>query len=608
MIDSSARSILAVDCGSVNTTAILIEQVDNQYRLVATGRTASTYAPPWQNITLGVTEAIRQIEEATGRNLLAPGGWPMTPQSSSKRGVDAFFVVSSAGPPLRLALAGSMQNISLASARRAAATTYSAITNVLALDATPDAISKKSDQAVRQSSEGRIQAIREAQPDVILLVGGTDDGAKRSVIDMANTLATAMQVMKDVVKPHILYAGNSNMRPKIAEILGPVTSLNSVDNIRPTLAIENLAPTQMALESLYVQRKMSRLPGFQKLSNWTKHPIIPVSKSFERVVAYIGRHNRLNVLGVNIGSGSTFISTQAQDIQGSTVRSDAGVGHSMPALLKSVPPQKIERWLPFPIDPEELYNQLLNKGLHPTSVPTTKEGLLMEYAVAREGLRLVITQARNGWPTQPGTGRGDIQWNLLIGAGRTLTGTPHPGHAAMILLDGVEPWGVTSLALDISGTTSMLGSIAAIQPVAAVEVGARDTFLNLGTVIAPMGHGTPGKTALRVKLKVDGSSSTEVEPVEIEVPYGSIEVIELPSGQKATLEIRPSRHFDIGLGQPGRGAVTKVEGGVLGIIIDARGRPLRLPQDEGVRQDWLGQWMSKLDAGYATSGKNNQLL
>jgi hypothetical protein len=178
----------------------------------------------------------------------------------------------------------------------------------------------------------------------------------------------------------------------------------------------------------------------------------------------------------------------------------------------------------------------------------------------------------------------------------------------MILLDGVEPWGVTSLALDISGTTSMLGSIAAVQPVAAVEIGARDTFLNLGTVIAPMGHGTPGKAALRVKLRADASSSTEFEPVEIEVPYGSIEVMELPSGQKATLEIRPTRHFDIGLGQPGRGAVTKVEGGVLGVIIDARGRPLRLPQDETVRQDWLEQWMSKLDAGYATSGKNNQLI
>ena len=417
MIDSSARSILAVDCGSVNTTAILIEQVANQYRLVATGRTASTYDAPWQNITLGVTEAIRQIEEATGRSLLAPGGWPMTPQSSSKRGVDAFFVVSSAGPPLRLALVGSMRNISLASARRAAATTYSAITNVLSLDTDTDLGNKKADRAVRQSSEGRMQAIREAQPDVILLVGGIDDGAKRSVIDTANTLAMAMQVMQDMVKPHILYAGNSKMRPKIAEILGPVTSLNSVDNIRPTLEIENLAPAQMALESLYVQQKMSRLPGFQKLTNWTKHPIIPVSKSFERIVAYIGQHNRLNVLGVNIGSGSSFISTQAQDIQGSTVRSDAGVGHSLPALLKSVPLRKIQRWLPFPIDPEELYNQLLNKSLHPASVPTTKEGLLIEYAVAREGLRLVISQARNGWPTQPVTGQGDIQWNLLIGAG-----------------------------------------------------------------------------------------------------------------------------------------------------------------------------------------------
>jgi len=59
--------------------------------------------------------------------------------------------------------------------------------------------------------------------------------------------------------------------------------------------------------------------------------------------------------------------------------------------------------------------------------------------------------------------------------------------------------------------------------------------------------------------------------------------------------MRPTRHFDIGLGQPGRGAVTEIEGGILGIIIDARGRPLRLPQDEITRHERLAGWFSALD-------------
>ena len=204
VIDSTPRSILAVDCGSVNTTAILIERVKDQYRLVATGQTASTFDQPWQNITLGVIEANRKIERTTARKLLAPGGWPISPQSSDEQGVDTFMVVSSAGPPLRLTLAGAMQEFSLTSARRAAAATHTTITNVLSLDA-----GIESTPPARHTVEARIQAILEAQPDVVLLVGGIDDGAERSVVDMANALAMALRVMKDVVKPHVILPGTA---------------------------------------------------------------------------------------------------------------------------------------------------------------------------------------------------------------------------------------------------------------------------------------------------------------------------------------------------------------------------------------------------------------
>ena len=604
VIDSTPKTVLAVDCGSVNTTALLIERVKDQYRLAATGQTASTFDLPWQNITLGVSEAIRHIELATGRKLLAPGGWPITPQSSNKQGVDTFIVVSSAGPPLRLALAGAIQEISLASARRAAAATHTTLTTVLSLDAGSENLGDQSPP--RHTVEARIQAILAALPDVVLLAGGTDGGAERSVVEMANALAMALRVMKDVVKPHVLFAGNSHIRPKIAEILGPLTTLNSVDNLRPALEVENLAPTQMALESLYIQRKMSRLPGFQKLTNWTNHAVMPANNSFEKVVAYVGRHNGLNVIGVNIGSSATCVSVHTPEHYSSTIRTDGGVGHSLAALIKSVPLQRIRRWLPFDIPSTELHNLLLNKSMHPASIPTSDEDLLVEYAVAREGIRLAVTQARTGWPTQPATGRGEIQWNMLIGAGRILTQTPHPGHAAMILLDAVEPWGVTTLALDVKGVTNILGALAAVHPIAAVEIGARDTFLNLGTVIAPIGHGAPGRPALKIKVTANNSTGPTDTPVEVVIPYGTIEVIELPPGQKATLEIRPARHFDVGLGQPGRGAVTEVEGGALGVIVDVRGRPLRLPGDSADRRAWLRQWLAQLDVTHAASDKNDQ--
>jgi hypothetical protein len=38
-----------------------------------------------------------------------------------------------------------------------------------------------------------------------------------------------------------------------------------------------------------------------------------------------------------------------------------------------------------------------------------------------------------------------------------------------------------------------------------------------------------------------------------------------------------------------------VEGGVVGIIIDARGRPLTLSQDSAERKENLIQWFTELD-------------
>ena len=417
---------------------------------------------------------------------------------------------------------------------------------------------------------------------------------------MAKVIAMALQVLPGDPKADTLFAGNVDTRPTVASILDQVANLRVVDNVRPTLDTENLVGVQIELENLYLQRRMSQLPGFDQLKNWSRFPATSASKSFEKTIAYLGGHNHLNVLGVNIGSGATMVATQAEEQHSSTIRSDAGIGHSLSALLKITPLANFQRWLPFEIDPQELYNQLLNKCLYPASVPATYTDLMIEYAIAREALRLAVEQARAGWPHQPSIGRRDLVWNLLIGAGSVLTRAPQVNQAAMILLDAVEPWGVTTLALDVNGMLNMLGAIAVAQPVAAVELAAHHAFLNLGTVVAPAGHGYPGRSAIIVKV-----DKGEGDVQEVDIPYGSIKMIDLPPSQKATLEMRPSRYFDIGLGQPGRGALAEVEGGLLGIIIDARGRPLALPTHDALRYEQLNQWTVELGINYATTGSNH---
>src|SRR5205823_2843701 len=88
--------------------------------------------------------------------------------------------------------------------------------------------------------------------------------------------------------------------------------------------------------------------------------------------------------------------------------------------------------------------------------------------------------------------------------------------------------------------------------------------------------------------------------LKIEVPYGSIEVIPLRPEQRASLTVRPGPGFRIGAGETGKLVQTspgeEVKGGLIGLIVDARGRPLRLPADDAARRAQLLAWGQALRA------------
>ena len=155
-----------------------------------------------------------------------------------------------------------------------------------------------------------------------------------------------------------------------------------------------------------------------------------------------------------------------------------------------------------------------------------------------------------------------------------------------MLLDALQPVGVSGLALDKARLLGPLGGAAMVQPALAAQVMERDALLNLGTVVAPVGTAREGDIALTFKIDYQDGRSLRVE-----VPYGSLEVIPLAPGQTADMELRPTRRFDVGLGMRGQAGTTKVEGGLMGIIIDARGRPLPLPDDPDERREKMQRWL-----------------
>ena len=579
------ESVLVADCGSTTTRVALIDLVGDEFRLVATGETATTVEVPWSRISMGVREAIHQIERLTGRVLLSGQGQLVVPERDDGSGVDGLVATVNAAVPLRVAVVGLIRGLSVESLLKATDCSYVVVQSDIAGD----------DRAGSDGDGGGIAAMLTGtlrnRPDVVLLGGGIDGGAVAPVLDAAMDVAAALSASEEGGRVQVVFAGNTALRTDIARILGECSNLRVVDNVRPTLGEENLGAAEEELRRLYREAKMGRVPGFGELKSWALAPIMTTAEGLEFVLRYLSRLYQLSTLAVDVGSAATHVVGVVGGRYGSTVSAQLGVGHSISHVLDQVGMDRVLRWLPFELDPEEAHNYLLNKALRPMTVPETEEGLLLEQAAAREAIRLTLERARSRWL---GSGAPADQGlmpalDLIVGRGEVLSRAPSRGQAALILLDAIQPTGVCTLALDQASLLPQLGALAAVQPFAAAQTVARDGLLKLGTVIAVSGSGKIGCVALKLKIEYDDGQT-----IRAEVPYGELEVVPLMTGKRAVVELRPSSQFDIGLGSRGRGATTEVDGGALGIIVDARGRPLSLPGDGEKRQSKIREWMGEL--------------
>ena len=165
------KVILATDCGSTTTKAILIQKTGGQFRQSHRGEAPSTVEEPFADVTVGVVNSVTEIAELADRRLINDDGKIITPAKGDE-GCDIYISTSSAGGGLQMMVAGVIREMTAASAKRAALGAGAIVMDVIA----------SNDK--RQPHE-QIQRIRELRPDMILLSGGTDGGTKTHVVKLA---------------------------------------------------------------------------------------------------------------------------------------------------------------------------------------------------------------------------------------------------------------------------------------------------------------------------------------------------------------------------------------------------------------------------------------
>lgn len=585
--------ILATDCGSTTTKAILIEKINGEYRQTYRGEAPTTVEEPAADVTVGVVNAVTEVGELAGRKLIDENGEIIRP-AQGDTGCDIYISTSSAGGGLQMMVAGVVREMSAASAKRAALGAGAIVMDTICSND-------------KRLPHEQIQRIRELRPDMILLAGGTDGGTQKHVVELAELIAPAKPQPRfgGSYKMPVIFAGNQEVSPLVDETFDEDVALTTVENVRPVLELENLAPARDAIHDLFLEHVMAHAPGYNKLISWADAPIMPTPGAVGNILQTIAEQEGINALGVDIGGATTDVFSVFDGTFNRTVSANLGMSYSISNVCALATLPMIFRWMHLDMDPRELQNHIKNKMIRPTTIPQTREALVFEQAVAREALRLSYVQHKEFATTLKGVQQqrtvGDtfsqntsgesivnnMTLDLLVGSGGVLSHAPNMNQTAALMIDAFEPEGMTLLAKDSIFMMPHLGVLAQVHPQAALQVFERDCLVYLGTCIAPRGVYRSGKKCFR--YQISGKTLNESG----EMACGDMKLLPLASDEQAKIVLEPQRGYDFGAGS-GKQTEFLVRGGTVGLILDARGRPLQVPTEEKRHHSELVSWVEEL--------------
>jgi len=587
------RVVLATDCGSTTTKAILFEKKAEGWRQTFRGEAPTTVEAPFEDVTIGARNAITEVEELSGRRILDPAVTDtlkfLTP-AGEKDGIDLYVSTSSAGGGLQMTVAGVVRTMTAESAERAALGAGAIVMDVLSVDD-------------RRKPHERIARIRHLRPDIVLLSGGVDGGTREHVVELAETLLAADPKPRfgRTLRLPVVYAGNKDAAGAVEALLKEHFGFQTVPNIRPVLERENLSPARAAIHEVFLTHVMSHAPGYDKLIASTPVSIMSTPHAVGVMAEEAAKRRGIDLLAVDIGGATTDVFSVCKGVFNRTVSANLGMSYSVSNVLLEAGIDNICRWLPFAADPDQIQGRLRNKMIRPTTIPQELSDLIVEQAVAREALRLAFLHHRSlavGLKgvqqertisdafAQTATGESLISMRdvaMIIGSGGVLSHAPDRKAAALMILDSFEPEGITELCVDSIFMMPHLGVLSSVHADAAQQIFEHDCLVYLGTSVCPTFRKLkPGAPLLR--YSVDGASGTLL--------CGGLVRIELPVGASAKLVLEPAqRSVDVGAG-PGKAVERTARGGHAGLMLDGRGRPLMLPEDPAERVAANKRWMA----------------
>lgn len=560
--------VLTIDIGTINTRVSLFEKNGGRYHFTGTASGRTIYSDGGEIEYVSVSGAVERLESALGRHFLDDNGRIITPQKLGMIGADQVVVTWSGGESPRVVLMG--------------------LTNGSSIRAMEDLLRKNGLHAVTKvcAMEGRaltdnIGMLTAADPDIVLVSGGTEDGAEHALYRLGEILLLACKSIDEKNRPEILYMGNADARSQFDKVFRQITEITFSDNILGTKE-PRLSPTT-AFQKVMLNYGQKRHPALKQLQTETDCEMITGDFAYGRCIRLLSRINRADhsALGIEVGANRTIAAFgENLGLEMSTL--EAGIGRTIPKILEDTELKEILPWISFQLKEEELRDYILNKSVHPELVPANSYSAEIEQTLAQ----FLIRSAANQNPANGQLTDGTLGMVLLGGA--VLRNVEDPGDALRIGMDSLHPLGMTDYYLDLNGLASAVGALAGVNRDLAAQVTSPAMFLNLGRVVTPISHLKEGKRAFSVSIRDDSGNMEKYDIIQ-----GGIKRIPLEYGRYYELD-----WFNVsnGVTIPSVTTWTSVgfKSGCFGLVFDMRGNSLELPKDRSAQIHMLQRWKSEL--------------
>lgn len=217
------RYIYVYDVGSTYTKLALFEKRGEGLAFLGRSQAPTTV----KNITEGLSNA---------RYNLMPVGAGEVPQET--------YASSSAAGGLRMVAMGYMPRVTAKAAKEVAMNAGARVLEIVSHE-DPD--------------EYKVQVLREINPDIILLAGGTDGGDEESLLENAGVITASR------VKAVVIIAGNIAAQPKVEAVLkSHNVHCIRVPNVMPPIHELRVKPARQAIHEQFI-RQITKAQGLHKL-------------------------------------------------------------------------------------------------------------------------------------------------------------------------------------------------------------------------------------------------------------------------------------------------------------------------------------------------------